>query len=863
MFSYESTENLLDNLENEIELSEVVTFDNSGHVEANDEKISVEITKPIPSKRNVVGLKENPQNPVPVVRKLQSLDKNEKNDENEIIQLSSVSSSASESHRHISQHTVIPKVKESSNLENQTIESEDIQTEETFFVVKHGKWAQDEVEQPLEQRETSVIVHEETGDADVVSLPFQHNEEQFPHFVVISEKKTKSPVKSLSSSSVSSATRTSVESSSESISSEKNIQPEKTKKHSKNKDKKKIKGKYSANDQITTSENSENTKMEKEPSQTIGMKISISPKNVSDKNFPGIFLHSTGVLDYNLNYKELRVKVSLFNEDSGKQIGDPKWSRVGIFHNNFHNLICVWNEMIFIDQNFHQLQETFNDVLLFFEITNLYGIVTFWAFMKLFSTSKKTENLNRKWEKLPGQACKIPNKKFHKVTFNEKGSMNVKFSYDGNLIAFTEVAKNSVILHIQKFPEMQEVFKMLEHSDLIHDIDWLKQKHSLKGVQWMLTCSSDFTGIVWKLEQNSYTYHVLPHPAFIYASKFLQHEDTSKLQVVTAGRDCIVRIWQIRKNLEGFELVQELKHPNMSKSSYITTIATRNSDAFYTSTSKGDIVEWTLRVHKEYHMNRHFKIDEIEGNIITCLELHPRGNKIFFRIQDFSNNDRSSVIYVLGITTGLITQFHQQPTVKHEPHGRLKVTTCGSHLFTTNGSLIRFYSMFNGNLTSLDRNFLNIRVSSADKISSIDYHPKDFYFACSIYGHRGGVIICNFECESDEKNLFEKLKVHSQVTTQNFELMKTTPTKFADIIRKLDEVFLAPIGDNEITNKRQETLSQHDENSSIVNSKRSQTYTVSQGPATYTVEKNQNNTYEIQRNDDTDEDDTTISESFD
>lgn len=470
------------------------------------------------------------------------------------------------------------------------------------------------------------------------------------------------------------------------------------------------------------------------------------------------------------------------------------------------------------------------------------------------------ESITRKWQKLPGQACKIPNKVFQKISYREKGSMNVKFSQDGNLIAFTEVTKDGTILRINKFPEMQEVFMMLEHSDLVHDIDWLRKKPSVDGQQMMVTGSSDFTAIVWKLEQSCYTYNILPHPSFVYASKFLQGDDSSKIQVVTAGRDCFIRIWSSKKKMEGFELVQEMKHPNGNKSSYLTAIATKNADVFYSASSNGDVIEWSLRPNKEYHLNRHFKLDEIIGKIITSLELHPRGNKIFLRVQDFANSELTGTIFVLGVSTGLIIQRHHQPVIPQESQGKLKVTSCGSHLFASNGSNIRFYSLSNGNVTSSNKNYLNIKIALSDKISSMDYHPKDFYFACSIYGRNGGIIICRFESETDEKDLFDKLKAEPSELMIKSQVIKATSTHFTDIIRKLDEVFLAPTESD--GSKHQENASKQDENTFTVDSKRSRTYTVSQGPATYTVQKSQNNTYEIQRKDESDDDDTTISESF-
>lgn len=127
------------------------------------------------------------------------------------------------------------------------------------------------------------------------------------------------------------------------------------------------------------------------------------------------------------------------------------------------------------------------------------------------------------WRKIPGQPCKIPNKIFHKIPLHDKGSMMVKFSHDGSFLGFTEVSRDGYFLHIHKFPEMIKIFTMGEHSNFIHDIDWMKQKNYAN--QRIVTASSDFTAIIWKLEADSYTYTILPHPGFVYASKFLYKED--------------------------------------------------------------------------------------------------------------------------------------------------------------------------------------------------------------------------------------------------------------------------------------------------------------------------------------------------
>lgn len=466
----------------------------------------------------------------------------------------------------------------------------------------------------------------------------------------------------------------------------------------------------------------------------------------------------------------------------------------------------------------------------------------------------KTFEALQHWKKVPGQACKIPNKIFHKIPLRDKGSMIVKFSHDGSYLGFTEVSRDGFFFHVYKFPEMTKTFTMLEHSNFIHDIDWLKQKNY--STQRVVTASSDFTAIVWKLEADSYTYTILPHPGFVYASKFLHKENLDEISIVTAGRDSIIRIWRNRPTMHSFELIQELKHPIASKFTYLTGLVTRNADTFYTSSSTGDIIEWTLRASNDYHLNRKFNLDEIKWKTINHMDLHPRGNKIYFRIHDISNLEFANTIFVLGVPTGEITQKLQQ--LQCETQGIVKVTPCGTQLFSTNKSYVRHYHVSNGNLAiqTDDKNVMNLKLPLGEKnfITSMDYHPKDFYFACSIYGNHGAVVVCSFE--SGEKETTETLKFGSQeLLNRSFE--HHPMENFNNIIRRLDEVFLSPI---------ELMKSSVDDNTFTIphsESNRSKTYTVSQGPATFIVNNGgKNETYEIQRADNTDEDDTTISQSL-
>ena len=500
------------------------------------------------------------------------------------------------------------------------------------------------------------------------------------------------------------------------------------------------------------------------------------------------------------------------------------------------------------------------------------------------------ENLNKQWRKLPGQACKIPKQLLHKILLQEKGSLNIKFSNDGHFLAYTEILRSGgVVLHIKKFPEMTDVFRLREHTDLIHDIDWLKKPQSTNELfpKTLLTSSSDHTVIVWKFEKNDYTYSILPHPNFIYASKFLYNDDLDRLYVVTGGRDSVLRIWRSRKKKESFELSQELgEEIEGFKGHYITGITAANNEYFYSSNSIGNLIEWKYQ-NRKYSAQRKFSLNELNNKTITSIDLHPRGNKLYLKVFDFQDDAHNSIIYVFSIPSGLITQkYVNQNSNSFSNIGlqsKLRMSPCGTHLFATsvqNKCSISCFKLINGNINTNqvdEENLLNVKFYMGEKnfISSIDYHPKDFYLAFSIYGKNGGIGVFGFDSDLNFKEKVDQLQ-NILPKVAHFGEIK----HFSDIIRRLDEVFLIP-NENLIFKpeaaKRTTRIENEKDETYTVNSNRSQTYTVSNKEIeppmkpprmilaqesldnkTYSIK--QQETYDIPKNNNSD--DTTISESL-
>lgn len=285
MYSNRSTDNLLDNLEKE--LNEVIELDNPvrintlAEVEIEHEKIekpkNVKISKPppVPAKRILVEPTDPSSSgkpPTVTTRKIPLRDKQVKNNENEIIQLSSVSSNTP-SEEQKSGKTILRK-----NSEKKVVETTRTEAETVFIETITEKSLRTSKQQPREV-EVEIV-----------------NEQKKPRKVSqsITTSSNESSSESLTSSSTSAKAR--------------------------RKKKKKRRTKSRQQSEINSTENLQK--------QHENEKI--------DRQEVAAVLHTCGPLKFNMNFKSgLRIRVSLYNEDTGKLIGETKLSKFGKFNKDF------------------------------------------------------------------------------------------------------------------------------------------------------------------------------------------------------------------------------------------------------------------------------------------------------------------------------------------------------------------------------------------------------------------------------------------------------------------------------------------------------------------------------------------------
>lgn len=247
MFQYESTDNLLDNLEKELtELIDLQKPKARTPVKSPIQVIPKEITPekqnkspPIPAKRNTESSQNVQPTPVPAARRNPPLDKKLKNNENEIIQLQSLSSEqefsiSSESQKH---HSYISSTQSQNNNSIVTINEKqkkkdstnqiivvregDKVPDDTFFVIKHGKLTDkidDEDNEDEQKTEEEILVEKEIEEIPLKTLSKPKSDvtpEKFRKKKISTKKKIESSVSSSTTTASHVSVGTTTESSSE------------------------------------------------------------------------------------------------------------------------------------------------------------------------------------------------------------------------------------------------------------------------------------------------------------------------------------------------------------------------------------------------------------------------------------------------------------------------------------------------------------------------------------------------------------------------------------------------------------------------------------------------------------------------
>uniref|UniRef100_A0A8C7CTN0 Jouberin n=1 Tax=Oncorhynchus kisutch TaxID=8019 RepID=A0A8C7CTN0_ONCKI len=275
-----------------------------------------------------------------------------------------------------------------------------------------------------------------------------------------------------------------------------------------------------------------------------------------------------------------------------------------------------------------------------------------------------------RWSRMPGQVCRIPNKPMLSFRGGQMGCFTIRFSHDGRKLAAACADRDAFPIIVYEIPSGKVLAAFNGHLSIVYDLCWSRDDWSL------LSSSSDGTVRVWNVQRlQAIAQKVLPHPSFVYCA---QYHPTAQGMVVTAGYDCLVRVWRVNvKDVNGL-LLQEFE----GHKSFINALCfDSEGNRMFSADNVGFIIVWRTSVDDRLHQRpcRHWKIEkeigesDLSGLPINTLEVHPNGRRLLIHAKD-------SVVRVMDLRVLAVKKYTGATNYRERIHSTF--TPCGSFIFS-------------------------------------------------------------------------------------------------------------------------------------------------------------------------------------
>ncbi|XP_036024796.1 jouberin isoform X4 [Onychomys torridus] len=347
-----------------------------------------------------------------------------------------------------------------------------------------------------------------------------------------------------------------------------------------------------------------------------------------------------------------------------------------------------------------------------------------------------------KWKRLPGQACRIPNKHLFSLNAGERGCFCLDFSHNGRILATACASRDGYPIILYEIPSGRFMRELCGHLNIIYDLDWSKDD------RFLVTSSSDGTARVWKNEINSTsTFRVLPHPSFVYTAKF--HPATREL-VATGCYDSMIRIWKIDMREDAPVLVRQL---DVHKSFVNSVCFDDEGHHMYSGDCIGVIVVWDtyVKVNDLQHSVRHWTINkeiketEFRGVPISHLEVHPNGKRLLIHTKD-------STLRIMDLRILAARKFVGAANYREKIHSTL--TPCGTFLFSgSEDGIVYVWNPETGEQVAM---YSDLPFKST--IRDIAFHPFENMVAFCAFGQSEPVLlyVYDFHVAQQEAEMFKR-----------------------------------------------------------------------------------------------------------
>ncbi|XP_026505325.1 jouberin [Terrapene carolina triunguis] len=367
----------------------------------------------------------------------------------------------------------------------------------------------------------------------------------------------------------------------------------------------------------------------------------------------------------------------------------------------------------------------------------------------VYSPHEKKEQL--KWTRLPGQACRIPNKHLFSLRAGDMGCFCIRFSQDGKTLAAACAGRDGYPIILYEIPSGQYLREFYGHLNIVYDLCWSKDN------EYLLTASSDGTVRMWKIETQATTsVRVFPHPSFVYTAKY---HPVADYLVVTGCYDSVIRVWNTKvKELYG-QLLQEFD----GHKSFINTLCFDAEGLhMFSGDSSGLIIVWNTFVkgssqHPVQHwsINKEIKENDIKGTPINHLEVHPNGRRLLIHAKD-------SALRIMDLRILATKKYIGATNYREKIHSTL--TPCGTFLFSGSEDGIAYV----WNPETGDQVAMYSDLSFTFPVRDVAFHPHEHMVSFCAFGQNQPILvyIYDYKVAQQEAEIVKDL---------NGSLASTTP----------------------------------------------------------------------------------------
>ncbi|XP_064913140.1 jouberin isoform X1 [Columba livia] len=329
-----------------------------------------------------------------------------------------------------------------------------------------------------------------------------------------------------------------------------------------------------------------------------------------------------------------------------------------------------------------------------------------------------------KWTRLPGQACRIPNKHLFSLRGGDLGCFCIRFSHDGKTLAAACAGRNDYPIVLYEIPSGRFLRKFYGHLNIVYDLCWSRDN------QYLLTASSDGTVRMWKIEmQAASAVRVFPHPSFVYTAKY--HPIADSL-VVTGCYDSVIRIWNANvKEIHG-QLLQELD----GHKSFINTLCFDEEGLhMFSGDSSGLIIVWDTSVKgssqhlfQHWRINKEIKENDINGIPINHLEVHPNGRRLLIHAKD-------SNLRIMDLRILATKKYIGATNYREKIHSTL--TPCGTFLFSGSED----GKAYVWNPETGDQVAIYSELSFTSALRDVAFHPHEHMVSFCAFGQNQPILV--------------------------------------------------------------------------------------------------------------------------